>query len=354
MPKDYYEILGVARNASKDDIKKAFRKLAHKFHPDKSGGDEAKFKEINEAYQILQDEKKRAEYDRYGRVFGDMGGGGAGGFDFSNFSNFSDFDFGDIFEDFFGFENTKARKIRRGRDISIDVELSFEEAVFGSSRRVLINKFSFCELCKGKGSAVGSKEKTCSVCNGSGMVRENKRSFFGTITTMRECKNCFGTGTIPEKECPNCTGAGVLKRSEEVKISVPAGIRDGEIIKLSGKGEAASRGIAGDLYVRIHVLEHAVFKREGQDLVMDMEIPMSEALLGSEHNIATLDGSIKLKIPAGIDSGELLRVRSKGVPYASGDDGRRGDLIIKVIVKTPKRLSKKARQLIEELKKEGI
>ena len=347
MPSDYYEVLGVSRGASTDEIKKAFRKLAHKYHPDKDGGNEKKFKEINEAYQILSDDKKRAEYDRYGRVFGE-GAGGMGGFDFSAFSNLGDL--GDIFEDFFGFD-AKARRIKRGRDISIDVELSFEEAVFGVERRVLINKFGPCAQCRGSGAAPGSANKTCAHCAGAGTVRETRRSFLGALSTLRECSSCQGRGTVPEKACPHCRGKGILRHDEEILVSVPAGIRDGEMIKLAGRGEAVTGGISGDLYVKVHVLSHRVFRREGNDVIMDLDIPLSEALLGSERIISALEGKIKLKIPAGIDSGELLRIREKGVP---SEDGRRGDLIVRVLVKTPKRLSKKARELVEELKKEGI
>ncbi len=345
MPKNYYEILGVSRDASKEDVKKAFRKLAHKHHPDK-GGEEAKFKEINEAYQILSDERKRAEYDRYGRVFEN-----GAGFDFSDFGRFSDLDFGNIFEDFFGFSGTHAERVKRGRDISIDVELSFEEAAFGALRRVLISKFASCLRCKGSGGEPASPVKKCASCAGSGTVRETRQSFFGSISSLKECKTCSGRGEIYEKRCSECKGAGVFRKSEEIQISVPAGIHDGEMIKLLGKGEAVSGGITGDLYVKIHVTSHKVFRREGIDLLMDLEIPLSEALLGAERVLTALDGKLKVKIPAGIDSGELLKIRGRGIPES---DSRRGDLIIRVVVRTPKRLSAKAKKLIEELKKEGI
>jgi len=351
MARDYYEVLGIERGASKDDVKKAFRKLAHKYHPDK-GGDEAKFKELNEAYQVLSDDKKRTEYDRYGRVFGDFSarGRGAYGGDFSDFANFSDLDLGSIFEDFFGFQE-KGRRVRRGRDISIDAELLFEEAVFGTLRRVLLSKFSSCSRCGGKGAEAGSALKKCSSCGGQGVLREARQSFFGSFASLRECGSCNGRGEIPERPCPECRGAGVARRSEEIQISVPAGIHDGEMIKLSGRGETAPGGISGDLYVKIHVLAHKILRREGFDLLMDLEIALSEAVLGSERTIESLDGKLKVKIPAGIDSGELLKVRGKGVPLS---DSRRGDLIIRVSVKTPKHLSAKARKLIEELKKEGV
>lgn len=363
--RDYYKLLEVSRNASPDDIKKAFRKLAHKYHPDKEGGDEKKFKEINEAYQILSDEKRRAEYDRYGRVFeNDNGGNGGGGFDFGDWGNFGDFsaqggsasgwDFGDIFEDFFGFGAERGTRIKRGRDISIDVELPFEEAIFGATRKVLLTKFSACLACGSTGAEPQSAMKTCAMCAGTGTVRESRQSFLGSITSLRECKVCVGRGTVPEKPCRECRGAGVVKRGEEVQIAIPYGISDGEMIKLSGKGEAVTGGIPGDVYVKVHVLPHSTFHREGHDLVMDLEVPLSDALLGAERAVGTLEEKLKVKIPAGIDSREMLRVRGKGVPFSPPPGGKRGDLIIRVIVKTPKRLSKKAKELVEELKKEGI
>ncbi|MBI2024231.1 molecular chaperone DnaJ [Candidatus Giovannonibacteria bacterium] len=345
MPKDYYEILGVQKGATKDEIKRAFRKLAHKHHPDK-GGSEDKFKEINEAYQVLSDDRKKAEYDRYGRVFGD-GSQADGGFDFSDLGGF---DFGEIFEDIFNFGKGGTR-IKRGRDISIEVDLSFEEAVFGTERKVLLTKASFCSICQGTGAAPGTKTKTCTVCNGAGTVRETGKSFFGSFSRVVECQKCHGRGFIPDENCQVCRGNGILSKREEVILNIPAGIRDGEIIKLSGAGEAAVGGVAGDLYVRVNVSKHHVFSREGDDLLMDLAIPVSEAILGGERTINAIDGAIKLKIPEGIDSGEFLRIRGRGVPRESG---KRGDLVIKIIVKTPKRLSKKARDLIEELKKEGI
>lgn len=368
MTKDYYNILGIAKNASKDEIKKAYRRLAHKFHPDKSQGDDKKFKEINEAYQILGDEKKRNEYDTYGRVFeegmGGQPGWDFGGFDFSagggaahGWAN-NEFDISDIFENIFGGETATKRKRRRGRDISIDLEIPFEESIFGTERRIILSKIAECEKCEGKGSEPGSEFQKCPACEGAGRVHETKRSFFGTFTTARECGKCFGGGKIPEKKCSFCKGGGVVPKKEEVAIKIPSGIYDNEMIKLAGMGEAVSGGTAGDLYVKVHVSPHPVFKREGSNLIMDMDIKMSDALLGSEKEIKTLDGKIKLKIPAGIDSGEILRVKGKGAPQARGfqTDGRgdRGDLMIKVFVRTPKHVSSKAKKLIEELKQEGV
>jgi len=353
--KDYYQTLGVSRNASKEDIKKSYRRLALKYHPDKSGGNEEKFKEINEAYHVLIDDNKRAEYDRYGRVF--SGNGGQGGFDFSGFDfgdfndRMADFDLGDIFGDIFGFGARGRARTKRGRDISIDLEISFEEAVFGAERKVVLTKLSVCEKCKGKGAEEGVNFKTCPVCQGSGKIHETKRSIFGTFTSLNECNNCRGRGRAPEKKCPACRGEGAFPKSEEVKIKIPAGIEDGQMIKLSGQGEAMPYGVPGDLYVKIHSRPHHLFRREGNNLVMNLDVRLSDALLGGEKEIKTLDGAIKLNVPAGIDSGEILRVRGKGIPYGSGG---RGDILIKIIIKTPKRLSCRVKKIIEDLKKEGI
>ena len=354
--KDYYQILGIPKNASKDDIKKAYRHLAHKFHPDKTGGNEEKFKEINEAYHILIDDNKRAEYDHYGRVF--SGAGGQPGFDFGNFSDFSermgdfaDFDLGEIFGDILGFSNGRRTRVKRGRDISIDLEISFEEAVFGTERRIVLTKMGVCEKCRGKGAEEGTDFKTCLRCQGLGKIHETKRSFFGTITALVECDSCRGRGKIPEKKCSFCRGEGVLPKKEEVMIKIPPAIEDGQMIKLSGQGEAMFGGVPGDLYTKIHVKPHPVFRREGNNLVMNLDVRLSDALLGGEKDIKILEGTIKLKIPAGIDSGEILRLRGKGIP---SERGGRGDLLIKITVKTPKKLSNHAKKIIEDLRKEGI
>lgn len=358
---DYYNVLGVSKNASKEEIKKAFRKLAHKHHPDKSGGNDADFKKVNEAYQVLSDDKKRAEYDRYGKVFSDGAGAGAGAqggaWDFGGFSaggqgQSFDGDLGDIFGDLFNFGGAQSgNRRRRGRDISIDIELTFEESIFGTVRKVLLSKLSPCEKCGGEGKEQGSKMKTCTFCNGEGRLRETKQSFFGTFASVRECEKCFGKGKIPEKMCPDCKGKGITNRSEEISISIPSGIQNGEMIKLTGQGEAIPHGMAGDLYVKIHVATSKQFRREGNNLLMDLDIKFSEAILGSKKEINTLDGAVHIKIPKGIDSGEILRIRGKGVPMGGN---RRGDLLIKIIVKTPKNLSKNAKSLIANLQEEGI
>lgn len=354
MSKDYYKILGVEKGASADDIKKAFRKLAHKHHPDK-GGDEAKFKEANEAYQTLSDEKKRAEYDTSGQTFGGNNGGfsGAQGGGFSGFEGFGGqgfegVDLNDIFGDFFGGGRQQAR---RGRDISIDLQLTFDESIFGVIRKVLITKTSRCDTCHGSGAKPGTAQKTCTQCNGQGRVHETKRSFLGTISQVRECSACAATGKIPEEKCTTCKGYGVIRKEEEITIKVPMGIQNGEMVRLTGAGEAIQNGTSGDLYVKIHVATHKLFKREGNNIVMDLNVKLTDAILGVEYPVETLDGKIMIKIPKSVSSGEVLRVREKGVPI---DSKRRGDLLIKIEVKTPTKLSKKAEKLIEELRLEGL
>lgn len=365
---NYYEILGVAKDASKADIKKAFRKLAHQYHPDKKGGDEGKFKKINEAYQILSDDDKRSSYDRFGSAGPNMGGGGGPqGFDFSGFNNgqgfdFSDLfrqagaggaggaDFSDIFEGIFG-GGRGGRRERRGRDISIDVEIPFKESIFGTERSMLVNKVSVCDTCTGSGAKPGTKKKKCATCEGRGMVRESRRSFVGTFTSEAECTVCHGTGEIPEEQCAVCRGLGVLKKAEEIRVKIPAGISDGEMIRMTGKGEAVPFGAAGDLYIKMHVERNAIFHREGESIVMNLPIKLTEALLGSTRPIQTLDGELTIKIPAGISHGEILRVRGKGVPLHSN---HRGDLLVKIAVEMPTKLSRKAEKLIDELKNEGL
>ena len=352
---DYYSTLGITKTASKDDIKKAYRKLAHQFHPDKSGGDEGKFKEINEAYQVLSDDQKRAEYDRYGRVFsGGQNPAGSGqdgfNFDFGEGAGFGDFS--EIFEDFLGFGGRMRRnRVKRGRDISIEIDITFEEAVFGTKRTILLKKNGECNICRASGIEPGSKSLKCATCEGSGTVRDQKNSFFGRVSMLRECPKCRGKGEIPEKECRACRGSGVVKKEEEITVQIPPGIESGEVISLSAQGEAISGGVSGDLYVRVRARGHQEFHREGKNIIMKLDIPLTLAILGGEKIIKAVDGEIKIKIPAGLDSGEVLRVRTRGVPI---DSGGRGDLLIRVQVRNPKNLSRKARQLVEELKGEGI
>jgi len=353
--KDYYETLGLQKGASKDEVKKAFRKLSAVHHPDKKTGNEAKYKEITEAYAVLGDEKKKAEYDTYGHAFQGGGGGAqAGGYNWAdmqqgfggNAPGF-EFDLGDIFESF-GFGG--GRKPSRGRDISIDINLSFSEAVFGVTRSVLLTKNNTCSHCTGTGAKKGSELVTCTTCNGNGKIRETKQSIMGTFQTVRECATCAGTGKVPKERCGYCAGTGVVREEEEITIKVPAGIQNGEVIRLTGRGEAMPKGQGGDLYVKIQVETHSTIKRDGSTLYSHLPIKLTDALLGGEYVVTTLDGTVTINIPAGITPGEMLRIKNKGVPV----DGRRGDFLVKIEIQMPKQLSRKAKKLIEDLRHEGI
>jgi molecular chaperone DnaJ len=363
MTKDYYNVLGVDKKASTDDIKKAFRKLAHKYHPDKGGKDETKFKEITEAYSILSDEKKRREYDTYGQSFAGGSAGapqgthGFGGFDFSQFqqgfgNGGVEFDFSELFGDIFGGggRGSQSRK-PRGRDISIDLEISFKDAAFGTSRTVLLAKVSPCDLCTGSGAKPGTPLDTCTTCNGSGKVHEMRNSILGQFSSVRTCSVCLGTGKVPKEKCPDCKGHGTLRKEEEMHITIPAGIDNGEMIRMPGKGEAVKAGIAGDLYVKMHVKPHPVFHREGSHLIMNLPIKITDAVLGTTVSIETLEEkTLEIKIPPMKKAEELLRVSGKGIP----SHGSRGDLIIRLEVALPHKLSSKAKKIVEDLKSEGL
>jgi molecular chaperone DnaJ len=351
MSKNYYETLGVQKSASKDEIKKAFRTQAHKYHPDKKGGDEKRFKEASEAYSVLSDEKKRAEYDSYGRVFsgGAPGGGGYGaqGFDGFDFGGV-EFDLGDIFGDFFG---GGARGVRRGRDISIDIELSFKESIFGVERKILLMKTNACNTCGGSGAKSGSGMEKCTQCNGAGKIREAKRSFLGAVTTVRACEACQGKGQVPKEKCASCHGLGVKRSETEIPLGIPPGINNGEMIRLSGAGEVIQGGASGDLYVKIHVKADPRFIKEGNNLVTELSVKLSDALLGNSYSVPTLEDKVTVKVPSGVRFGEMLRVKGEGVAFSGG---RRGDLLIRVKIDLPQKLSKNAEKLIDELRKEGV
>lgn len=347
--KDYYKILGVERGSSPEEIKKAFRKLATKFHPDKKGGDEMKFKEISEAYAVLSDTKKRAEYDTYGRSYSSAGAGQHwGGFGAAGV----EFDLNDIFEgfgDIFGGRGGQAGRAR-GRDISIDIELSLKESVFGTSRKVLLTKNSTCASCEGTGADPKAGTEACTACNGNGKIRETRQSILGTFTTVRECSVCDGRGSVPKVACATCSGAGVVKQQEEIEITIPSGIEHGEMIRMTGRGEAVRGGTPGDLYIKVHVARHESITRDGIDLRRTLPIKLTDALLGATYTIETFDGPVKLSVPAGIQNGDLLRIRNKGVK----DGSRRGDFLVKVLIDTPQKLTRKAKKLVEELREEGI
>jgi len=360
MSKDYYQILGISRDASQDEIKKAYRKLAHKYHPDK-GGDEKKFKEINEAYQILSDKEKRSQYDRFGRVFE-----GAPGFDFQwawgrpgeEFDEIfgGDFeDLGEMVEEMFGFGAPRRRKdLKRGKDIEIDLEIPLEDTLKGKEKEITLAKMISCSRCQGTGAEPGTPINECFSCRGTGQVQQIKKTFFGSFTRYTTCPECRGEGYRPEKPCNVCQGEGRIRGEEDIKIFIPAGVDTNQVIKVEGRGEAGRRGgKSGDLYARVFVKKHPIFKRKGDDLYISVPISFSQATLGDEIEISTLEGKkILLKVPSGTESGKILRISGKGIPHFSGYG--RGDMYVELIVKTPKKLSRKQKELLEKLKEEGI
>ncbi len=354
---DYYSVLGVSRSASEDEVKKAFRKLAHKYHPDKGTGDEKKFKEINEAYQVLSNKEKRARYDQTGQDYhsqGQGGGSGAGqgfgGFDF----NTQGFDFGgsgfeDVFSDLFGGRMGGRTRARAGADIQVDIEISFEEMVRGVKREVTLRKLSECETCQGTGGKPGSKQSTCTQCQGAGQVRRTVQSIFGTMMQNVVCDRCQGRGQTYAEHCPTCRGAGRTQREETVSIDIPAGISDGQTLSLSGHGAAGEQGSrAGDLYVNIHVRPHATLVRRGDDIVTEYAMSFAEAALGAKVSIVTIEGEVIMKIPAGTQPGEVFRIKGKGVPHLNRYG--RGDHLVSVTLAVPKKLSSEEKHHIEALK----
>jgi molecular chaperone DnaJ len=363
MAEDYYKILGVERGATDDEIKKAYRKLAHKYHPDKAGGEEAKFKEINEAYQVLSDKSKRQQYDQFGKTF-DQGGfssgtGPTGGWQDFNFSGFNrsqgGFDFGDmgfedIFSDIFGGSfGGRRTKRKSGKDIQIDLEISFEEMVRGTSKTVNLYKKTVCKNCQGTGGEPGAKKETCSTCKGSGKVKQTVQSFLGSFSQISTCPNCGGLGEIFSQKCKRCGGDGRIKEDQNIEIEIPAGIEDGQTLSLEGQGEAGERGADnGNLYINIHVTPHHRFKREGNNIVSKEEISFSQAALGDKIEVETINGKIKMKLPGGTQSGEVYKIRDEGVPFLNRRG--RGDQLVKIIVKIPKHLTREQKNLIEKLK----
>ncbi len=363
---DYYELLGVAKGATQDEIKKAFHKLAHKYHPDK-GGDEKKFKEINEAYQVLSDREKRAQYDQFGGVFENGQPGGNQGFDFNwAWQNKSqrqgqefEFDFGDIgdvFEEFFnsGGQRTVKKDIKKGKDIQVDIEIPLEKILKETVEKITLAKNVVCHRCNGNGAEPSTKIKECFSCRGTGQVQQIKRTIFGSYTTFAICPECQGEGTKPEKPCNVCKGEGRVKAEDIIEVVIPAGVDTDQIIKVGGRGEAGRKGgKAGDLYARIFVKKHSVFERRGDDLYALLAINFSQAALGDEIELKTLEGTnILLEIPAGAESGKILRISGKGVPHFGGYG--RGNLYAELKVKTPKKLSREQKELLNKLKAEGL
>ncbi len=355
MAHDYYSLLGVAKNASHDEIKKAFRKLAHQHHPDKKGGDEAKFKEINEAYQVLSDEKKRAQYDQFGPGFDQQGsaGPGAGGFRWQDFSGASSSGFGfedmsDIFGNIFDFGG-RQENARKGRSIHTSLSLSFAESVRGATKTITYTRSKQCTHCKGTGGEPGSSTRTCKNCGGEGKLHKSTSSLFGTFKTVVKCDECHGSGKVSEKHCSHCGGRKVTKEKEEISIRIPAGISDGEVLRVRNAGEEiGDEGETGDLLLSITVSHDSHFEREGMSLRVTHTIPYSLALLGGKVDVRTVDGSVSLKIPTSTQSGTVFRIRGEGV-----GDSSRGDMYVRIEVAVPTRLSSQEKKLIQELSELG-
>jgi molecular chaperone DnaJ len=346
---DYYELLGISRSASTDEIKKAYRKLARKYHPDANPDDpnaEAKFKEMSEAYVVLSDTEKRANYDRFGHA-------GVDGQGFGGFNGFNDFGgLGDIFEMFFGGGGRRRTGPEKGSDIRAELELTLEEAAFGLEREIKVARTEPCGTCGGSGAAAGSKPATCSQCNGSGQVQYAQNTPFGRIVQSNTCDRCRGTGKIIDKPCPTCRGNGQTRKTRSIKVKIPPGVDSGSRLRVAAEGEAGTRGgPRGDLYVYIHVKPHKVFRREGDDLICEMPISFVQATLGDELEVPTLDGNAKLKIPEGTQSGTIFRMKGKGVPNVSGYG--RGDHHILIKVITPTKLSEKQKSLLKDFAKLG-
>jgi molecular chaperone DnaJ len=350
--RDYYEVLGVQKNASKDEIKKAYRKLAIQYHPDKNPGNkqaEEKFKEATEAYEILGDDQKKNAYDQFGFA-GVEGMSGQG--DYSNvFHGFEDIfgegGFSSIFENFFGggFRRSSSGGVRQGANLRYDIEIPFKDAVFGTKVEIQYSHNESCTTCKGSGTADGSGKKTCPTCRGSGQVRHSQ-GFFSVATT---CHSCHGEGYIIEKPCSDCGGSGTQKKRQKIMVTIPAGVENGKRVVIPKQGDAGPNGgPSGDLYVFIRIKPHEYFERQGTDLYCAVPISICQAALGADIHVTTLDNkTIKVKIPAGIQTGKMLRIRDEGIPSGS----QRGSLYIKLMVQIPERLSRRGRELLEELAK---
>ena len=361
MGKDYYKILGVERNASQDEIKKAFRKLAHEYHPDKPDGNEAKFKEVNEAYQVLGKEDKRQQYDQYGATFDQQGGfgGGMGWEDFMRYArggngsaqnvhfDFGGIDLGDIFGDIFGFGGRR-RSRERGRagdDIQMDLSLEFKEAVFGAKKKIEVYKNVKCEHCKGNLAEPGTPIKTCETCQGQGQVMRVQRTMLGNFQSASICPDCNGEGKKAEKLCTKCDGAGIEKKKVELEVHIPAGVEDGNTLRLTGQGESGQYGGSdGDFYLRLSVMPEKGFERQGNDLLKKEKISFIQAITGDKIEVETLEEPIDLKIPAGTQPNTKFRLRGKGVPFMN--QSGRGDLYVEVIVEIPRRLTRKQKSIL--------
>lgn len=353
--RDYYEVLGVDKNASEADIKKAFRKLARKYHPDVNPGDkeaEAKFKEINEAYDVLSNAEKRQQYDQFGHDAPNFGGaGGFGGFGGGGFGTSADFgDLGDIFNMFFGGGggSAQANGPRQGNDLRYDLTLTFEEAVFGCKKTITVDRWVTCSTCGGSGAKPGTSPETCSRCHGTGRVTSMQQTPFGRMQTQTTCPECGGTGKVIKEKCPDCGGTGRKRESKSLEVNIPAGVDNGTRLRMASEGEAGENGgPAGDLYIYIRVRPHDIFTRDDNDIYMEQKINVAQAALGDEIEVPTLEGRIKFTIPAGVQSGARFRLKGKGVKSMRGYG--KGDQYVTVTIETPKNLSAEQRELFEKL-----
>ncbi|MEA3430799.1 MAG: molecular chaperone DnaJ [Nanoarchaeota archaeon] len=356
MAKDYYDTLGVGKDASKEEIKKAYKKLAKKYHPDinKEEGSSDKFKEINEAAAVLSDEQKRKQYDQFGSAdfqgfqgfdFSEMFGGGSSG------GGFGSFDFGDIFDQVFGGSRRRRGGASRGSDLRYDIEITLEEAAFGTTHNIVIPRFETCSKCEGTGAKSKSDIKTCTECNGSGYVKRTQRTPFGMFATTSSCPRCGGEGKVIKDLCEYCDGAGKVKKKKKIEVKIPAGVETGSRLRISGEGEAGEKGgPPGDLYIVIHVEEHDIFVRDGNDIYIEVSISYTQATLGDEIEVPTLKGDAKLKIPSGTQPGTVFRMRGKGIKSLRGFGT--GDEKVRVQVNVPKKLNKKQKELIQKLHEE--
>ena len=350
--RDLYEVLGLQKGASDDEIKKAYRKLAKKYHPDLNPGDkeaEKKMKEVNGAYEVLSDDEKKARYDQYGFAGIDPNyAGGAGG---GGFGGFQDFDLGDIFGSMFGGgfggQQTRHNGPRKGENLRITLQLTFEEAVFGCEKSVSVTRNESCKDCGGTGAKKGTSPETCPVCRGSGQVQSTQRTPFGVFSSSSPCQNCKGTGKIIKEPCPSCKGEGRVRKTRTIRVKIPAGIDDGQTISLRGEGNGGTQGgPAGDLYVTVYVKEHKMFKRDGQDIILEMPISFAQAALGATLTVPTVDGKVQYDLPEGTQTGTVFRLRGSGVPSVNGRG--RGDQYVKVNVEIPRNLNHEQKELLRK------
>lgn len=364
--RDYYQVLGLSKSAGADEIKRAYRKLALQYHPDRQGGDDSKFKEINEAYEVLKDEQKRSAYDQFGHAAGaanaggPFGGGGgnpfegfgAQGFDFSGFGGNAG-GFGDIFDMFFqgAGANTGQSAQVKGNDLEASITLEFKEAIFGAERKIDFTTDARCDRCEGKGAEPGTKVKVCDTCKGDGSVTRVQQTILGAIRQTTVCPTCHGEGEVPETKCAKCRGRGVVKETKEVTVKIPAGIDNGATIRIAGQGAAHRKGPNGDLYVHVRVKADSKLRRRGQDIESTVAVPMVDAALGGEVPVQTVDGEVNLKVPAGTQSGKIFKLSEKGVPGIGGR--KRGDHLVTVAVEIPTKLSAKQKELLEQFSEEG-